>query len=782
MTTVSHGGWALHQLTAFVATVSSVTDARAAIAAAVRAAGEALDTEVVAVLGHDGVAGCIGFPEGRVPVSVLQQIVDGHTEVVTLPDLGAGRAAWVDLDDRTARALLVVRLGDQPLTQEERSVLRALGRALMLQLRLLDTLDGERALREESERRAREIASLADELRKGQDLLSRLLDIQRAISRRAPLQDVLDTISASAARLLTTDLVLLRLLDPHDKEQLVPSSTLGVPADLDPFPRQPLATAGIGGQAVVEQRLVATNDYPHMAYALEDYAAAGVHCAMAAPVFINAIIAGSLTVASRDPECFYDPDDQQMLRAFAEHASLALTDAQTLEQIDQAFRDPLTGLPNRALFLDRLGHALDRYRRSQFDLCVMFLDLDRFKFINDSLGHAAGDQLLTVVAERVESCMRRADTAARLGGDELAILLEGVPVAQARELADRVLGSLREPVELEHRTVYVTASIGIADTADITPDASALLRGADVAMYRAKHAGGDQYRVFERDFHEAELQRMEFEGDLRRALGNDELRLVYQPIVELATSKVVGVEALLRWHHPDRGVVSPERFVPVAEETGLIIEIGRWALRTACAQGARWRLLIAERPFYLSVNVSARQLQEGGFVDEVTAVLEDAGLPPQKLVLEITETGLMHDPSKAAMTLQALKRLGVQVAVDDFGTGYSSLSYLRQFPVDVMKIDRSFVSGLTDRQDPLTDTMVGLARTMRLDTVAEGIETQEQLEWLQEIGCTLGQGYYFSHPLPFEDLTDIIRRGVCHPDREQRPLDVDHSLQPSGEG
>ena len=757
---VEQAAWALHQLTAFLAAVSAAPDPQSAAHAAAQWAAETLDAEVAAVLDDAGGGAVIGFPETESRADLLAQIAQGGTTSATLPHFGGGHVLTVPLDDHVMRTLLVYRHGDEWFTQQEHSVLRALGRALGLALRMLRTLEAERTLRAESEQHGRANAELAGELGRRQELLESLLDIQRAISRRADLQDVLDTITTGVARLLDVDIVGLRIIDPHDRQRLTMVSSYGIDSELRAVTRHSRVDAGVGGQAIVGQQIVVVDDYAQAADAMDDFVAAGTRAAMAAPVYVNAAIAGSLAVASCVPGATYDADAQQMLRAFAEQASLALTDARTLEQIDQAFRDPLTGLPNRTLFLDRLEHALARHRRTPFDLCLIFVDLDRFKYVNDSLGHGAGDDLLTETARRVEGCLRRADTAARLGGDELAILLEDITPDLALETAERLLSALRRPVVIGNRELFVTASIGIAHAGATTPQPGELLRDADVAMYEAKKAGGDQCRAFEPGLHTAVLQRLELEGDLRRALGTGELRLVYQPLIELTTRRIVGVEALLRWDHPTRGPVSPVEFIPVAEETGMIVVIGRWVLRTACEQAARWQGIAGDQPFHISVNVSTRQLQESGFVAEVVEALTETGLMAGTLVLEITETALMRDPVKAVATLQELKKCGVQVAIDDFGSGYSSLSYLRQFPVDVMKIDRSFVNDLDERHHALTDTMVGLAQNMRLSTVAEGIETKAQLDRLLEMGCLLGQGYYFSRPMAPGDLTAVLASGT----------------------
>jgi len=765
--------WALQQLSSFVGAVSSVRDPRCAVTIAVERAAEALSADVAAILHTDGGITRSDAP-GDTAAEALRTLItppgragagygNASCGALALPQPDRGHVAWVDLDDEDFGTLAVMRSGARPFEDEEREVLQAIGRTLVLAVRLLGTLADERALREESEEQARENADLADELQQRQDVLEHLLDIQRAASSRAPLQETLDRITQSVADLLDADLVGLRLLDGHDIERLRLVSGGGVDSDLVAVAKRSMTEAGIAAEAIREQRLVVRHNYAEASDAIGQFVEIGVRFAMAAPVIVDDEVVGCLSVASRSRGMGYGPDGQQVLRVFAEQASLALSGAQTRERLDQAFCDPLTGLPNRTLFLDRLEHALARNERTPVDLCVLFIDLDRFKYVNDSLGHAVGDQLLAVMAERVVRCMRDADTVARLGGDEVAILLEDVSLLQAREVAERLLAVLREPVVLHDREIVVSASIGIAQTAAASIDAGELLRNADVAMYRAKHVGGDQVRVYEPGLHAAVLLRLELEGDLRRALRNDEFRLVYQPVVELSSLRIVGVEALLRWDHARRGVVPPESFIPVAEETGLIVDIGRWVLHTACMQATRWQVLLGGCDFHVSVNISARQLQQAMFVDEVDRALREAALPPEQLLLEITETALMRDPDTAADTLQALKRLGMRIALDDFGTGYSSLNYLRQFPVDVMKIDRSFVNDVAGQQHALAQTMVGLARNLQLDTVAEGIETEEQLAALREIGCVHGQGYYFSRPMASGDLTDVLLRGTFAP-------------------
>ena len=427
----------------------------------------------------------------------------------------------------------------------------------------------------------------------------------------------------------------------------------------------------------------------------------------------------------------------------------------------QAFHDSVTNLANRALFRDRVTHAIERQGRDRKPVAVLFMDLDDFKTINDSLGHAAGDQLLREVGERVKACLRAADTAARLGGDEFAILLEdGGEGIQAVDVADRLMQALEAPFALEGKEVFVRSSIGIAVTdGDAAPDAEELLRNADVAMYMAKEKGKGRYQVFEPAMHDTALKRLELKADLQRALEHEEFRLFYQPVIELETGKISGVEALIRWIHPVRGLVPPLDFIPLAEETGLIVPIGRWVMHEA----ARYAVELQERypmqpPFHMAVNLSARQIARPELIEEVREILLETGLEPSTLILEITESVMMQDMELSIERLGALKQLGVQLAVDDFGTGYSSLNYIRRFPVDILKVDKSFVDGVSEggEASALTAAVIELAGILNLRPVAEGIERADQLARLLELHCDMGQGFFFAKPLPSDELQELL--------------------------
>ena len=436
----------------------------------------------------------------------------------------------------------------------------------------------------------------------------------------------------------------------------------------------------------------------------------------------------------------------------------------------QALHDPLTGLPNRTLFLDRLGHALERSERSGRRSAVLFLDLDNFKYVNDSLGHDAGDELLVEVGRRLPRSLRAGDTAARLGGDEFVVLLEEIEdEAEARAVALRVSEGLDAPLLIAGQEVFVTASLGLAVAGARGDEPEDLLRSADLAMYAAKHGGKNRHVIFDPSMTEAAQARLGIESDLRRAATDPgkEFFLLYQPTIS-ASGGVSGFEALLRWRHPERRTVYPGDFLTVAEETGTIVPIGRWVLTEACRQAVEWQKHRspegAAHSLTMSVNLSARQFASPDLVGDVRRALDETGLSPSALLLEITESAVIEDAEEAASTLGALKTLGVHLALDDFGTGYSSLSYLERFPVDVLKIDRSFVAkiGRDAGGTALLSAVVGLAQVLGLQVVAEGVETAEQRDLLQGVGCDLLQGYYFSKPLPQEEAAELLSTGMRH--------------------
>jgi diguanylate cyclase (GGDEF)-like protein len=441
-----------------------------------------------------------------------------------------------------------------------------------------------------------------------------------------------------------------------------------------------------------------------------------------------------------------------------EHA-IGMVREKTGQLRHQAMHDALTGLPNRILALDRVEQMLARARRGQFPVAALYVDVDGFKAVNDSFGHAAGDELLRTVGKRLESVVREGDTAARIGGDEFVVLVEGSTLDAGAELvAERLLEVLSQPYEMSGeagRELSVTASIGIA--LGLRAGADELLRDADIAMYEAKAAGKNRYVLFQSTMQTAVQDRLTLQMDLADAIERGELFLLYQPTFDLRSEHIIGVEALIRWRHPTRGTVPPMDFIPIAEATGLIVPIGRWVLREACRRAAAWHA--QGHGLGMSVNISARQLDNDELIDAVRDALADSGLRAAALTLEITETALMRDPEATAARLSRLKQLGVRVAIDDFGTGYSSLAYLRQFPADVVKIDRSFISGIADSRQStaLIHTLVQLAKALGMETLAEGIEEQAQLETLQRQRCDHGQGFLFSRPLEVDAVEAFLR-------------------------
>jgi diguanylate cyclase (GGDEF)-like protein/PAS domain S-box-containing protein len=433
----------------------------------------------------------------------------------------------------------------------------------------------------------------------------------------------------------------------------------------------------------------------------------------------------------------------------------------------QAFHDPLTGLANRALFRDRVSHALALAQRQLHPITVLFLDLDDFKRVNDSLGHAEGDRLLIAAAERFLSCARAADTVARLGGDEFAILLEHAAGPDGRaELLERLATAMSHPFTLSGNQVQVTASIGVA-TAGAGDSADDLLRNADVAMYAAKRRGKGRSETYESRMYADVRHRLEMEAALRTAIDAGDLTLHYQPIVQLSTGAIYGVEALVRWEHQTYGHLLPQHFIPLAEETGLIVKLGSWVLDEACRQVQAWRLAHPQSPLSVSVNISGRQLQGSGIAEALGDALASSGVDPSAVILEITESVLMQQTDTVLERLQGLKKLGVRLAIDDFGTGYSSLSYLQRFPIDILKIAKPFVEevALGAERAALARAIVGLSDTLRLQTVAEGVEMAEQRAALIELGCPLGQGHYFSRALPAETVGRMLasRRSLVPP-------------------
>ena len=447
-----------------------------------------------------------------------------------------------------------------------------------------------------------------------------------------------------------------------------------------------------------------------------------------------------------------------------------ITDRKRAEErlLHEAFHDVLTGLPNRALFMDHLKLSVERGKRRDDRLfAVLFLDLDRFKIINDSLGHMVGDQLLVGIARRLETCLRPGDTVARLGGDEFTVLLEDLAnVTEAIDVAERLQQALALPFNLNGHEVFTTVSIGIALSSTGYERPEEVLRDADTAMYRAKVLGKARHEVFDKTMHTFAMNLLQMETDLRRAIERKEFVLHYQPIVSLETGTISGFEALIRWQHPERGFVSPDEFISIAEETGLIIPIGQWVLEEACRQIRDWQKQFPQYPpLQISVNLSSKQFVNSDLIDQIRKVIEETGIDPYSLKLEITESMVMENFDSAIEMLQQLRKLGIELSIDDFGTGYSSLSYLHRFPISTLKIDRSFVSCMNDNSEngEIVRTIVMLARSLKMNVVAEGVENKEQLAQLAALECEYGQGYYFSRPLAVEGAAKLLAEHKSYP-------------------
>ena len=746
--------WSTQQLGAFLAFVSSLSGEPTVIERAIERAAEILDAEVGALIDGGQAVAAVGVPAARLSATPLAELSEGLTSTAEFPGIGECVAVAVPLEPDLPHRLLIARSETRSFDDDEIDLIRGMARVIAVALRTRDLLDAERALREQSERQGAENVLLLDALRERQDLLERLAELQRSIVDRTALTEVLELVAEGVRDTIDADVVAVRLVGEEDGATARLVTSIGASQELvgrwrEARPVELLSRPALAGGGV----FVAAPADPAKSEA--EFACREVSAAILAPLHERGRIAGSLAVGSLDSDRRFDPHDEEVVLAFAEHASLALNDARAAEEAThEAFHDALTGLPNRSLFIDRLGHALARVEREPGAVAVLFCDLDGFKTVNDSLGHAAGDRLLRAVGERLAGTLRPSDTVARFGGDEFAILLEELsePPAAARA-AGRVLGELKQPFEIEGREIFVGASIGIAATDQGARDADELLRNADLAMYRAKARGKHRYELFEPGMHAEVVRRMEVEGDLKRAIEREQLIVHYQPIADLPSGEVVGLEALVRWNHPTAGLIRPSRFIPIAEESGQIRAIGRFVLGEACRQLALWRAKYpAYEWLYVSVNVSGLQLAEPELVDDAKSALRAAQLEPAQLMLEVTETVLMDDTRTSIERLEALRALGIRLAMDDFGTGYSSLEYLDRLPLDALKIAKPFVDrlGTGPGADAIPRAIVDLSEIFGLSVIAEGIERPEQTELLDDLGCRFGQGNVIGAPLDAE--------------------------------
>ncbi len=703
MTSLAYS-WAAQQLTEYLTLLGGCESVECALKQGVERAAEAFEAEAGAVVRDGVVAATIGLRDPAPDWGAAK-----HADV---PGLGLVPAVNAPLDENSRLAL--AREGD-PFSVEETALLRGMAKALAQTVRTLE---------------------LVSSLRNRQELLERLAHIQRSIVDRTDLDSLLNAIVNGAVELIGDEIVSVRLIDDGDPTIIRLAACAGISqATRDRIAVRSVGEtripSALGGLMVLEDTTGITD---------ETIVNEGIQALMSAPVSRNGVVCGVLTVGSRHPGRRYGGDEREVLLAFAEHTSLAITDARNhSDAVHRALHDPLTNLPNRSLFADRLRQAEQRAARGGSALGVLFLDLDGFKAINDSLGHGCGDELLIAVAGRINDTLRAGDTAARLGGDEFAVLVDGLnDEREAVNVANRMLAALRPPVSVGGQDIRVRVSIGVATARGPGGD---LLRDADLAMYQAKASGRDRVVSFDAEMHAAMVASVAMENDLRRALAEGDLHLAFQPIVDLSTGRIRAAEALLRWKYP------PAEFIPLAEETGLIVPIGAFVLQSACRAAASWDIPV-------TVNVSSVQLRSAEFTDTVAHALADAGLPAHRLILEITESVLMIDVKRTAALLRELKALGVRIAIDDFGTGHSSLQYLQQLPLDTLKIPKPFIDELDDRDSDavLARAILDLGRSFHLSVVAEGIETDRQRTRLRDLGATIGQGFLFARPLSPEDL------------------------------
>jgi diguanylate cyclase (GGDEF)-like protein len=553
-----------------------------------------------------------------------------------------------------------------------------------------------------------------------------------------------------------------------DADRHIVKSSIGLQGRSKIWRRVPLALS-YSREAVASGKPVMIGDATEAAAAVgHKVSPDGVAYAVAPLVTNHGFVLGTICAVDPSPRTWTDADTgclmdiANSLVAELELSSDVLAKRATQEHLlYSTLHDALTGLPNRSLFVERLRHAMRRTSRHPEDIfAVLFLDLDRFKEVNDNLGHFAGDELLRAVARRLEACLRPEDTVARLSGDEFAILLESIAeISDAGRVAERIEEALSFPINLGGAEITTSASMGIVTSSLAQDQPEQLLRSADMAMYRAKAAGRARYEMFDRTMHADALHRLQLETDLRRAVERNEFRLHYQPVISLKTGRVTGLEALLRWEHPERGLVQPGEFIPVAEETGLIVRIGRWVLGEACAQLKQWqRSRRGGEPLTIGVNLSVRQFAQPDLVNQLSRVISESGIPPASLRVEITEGAIIDRGGTAATVLDQIRALGARVHLDDFGTGYSPLIYLHRLPIDAIKVDHAFVSTMDsdEKNLQLVRTILTFSRIVGLSTVAEGISSAEQLRELRTLECEYGQGYLFSAPIPHDAVSDLL--------------------------
>lgn len=712
--------------------------------------------------GRDGLAAARAEPPDLVITDVLMPVMDGYEMVKELGGDPVTRnipvVFWTaHYGEREARALALSGGVFDVLSKpaDGKALLTIVERALSSDRRSARTV-GPAALdrafdREHLRLVTNKLSDTIEDLRGANARLRAVINIGLDFASEQDVERLLAMVCVASRDLFAATSVTLGIVDGSGQvvQRLVTcdASTVGGVKAGD-------AVAGLHRTVVTQRQTVRGHTSGDDQVRLAGHVSGeGTQAFLIAPIASGAHVHGWVELVGNEGRRFAD-DDESLLVA------LGGLVGRTYEIGHLSQHDSLTGLPNRLLLADRVGLAIRSAQRNGHRLAVLFCDLDRFKRVNDSLGHSVGDALLQSVARRLVSCLRSSDTVSRHGGDEFVLLLSHIEHAQgAATTAEKLIDALAPPHEIEHQQLHLTATIGISIYPDDSTDAETLIRCADLAMYQAKNDDRQSYRFFEPAMNARALEHQRVEADLHFALERGEFVLHYQPRIDLHTGGLVGAEALIRWMHPARGLTFPGDFVAVAHDCGLMVPIGRWALVEACTQARAW-LDEGRAPMVLAVNISAGEIRDSRFLEHVSAVLRDTGLDPRWLELELTESSLMEHVESTVIRLQALKNMGVQLAIDDFGTGYSSLSYLRQFPIAALKIDQSFVRGIT--ADPVDTAVVraiiGLGKSLGHRVIAEGVETREELEFLSFQQCDEGQGYYFSRPLPAEQFVALFQR------------------------
>jgi diguanylate cyclase (GGDEF)-like protein len=715
------GNWSTQQLAEFLTGISSCETEEEATQHAVERAAEALEAEVCIYIRDGEIIDSVGFPPNSVTPETVSALVAGTADSIDVPGIGDCPAMVVPVTGRIGGHLAFGRVGNN-FNAGEKSLVRAMGRAMSLSIGVIHTLDVERERRE---------------------LLARLSRIQRSISHHAPLQDVLDAISQGASELLAEPIGGVALINPANPDELITRSAVGLDLSLPEDARGQRVGSGAAGRAIQEDAVVAIEDFQTAPGMFPYFVNAGIQAAIGAPVREAGKVAGALVVGSRTKGRRFTEAEREVLTAFADHASLALTDARLTDQVDRALHDPLTGLPNRSFLSEQLAERLE----AGSEPALISLDLDKFRTVNDRIGHRAGDRLLVELADRLQAAGGGDDLVARMEGDTFALVSTA---AEAQASANSLLDAIAVPFEIDGRELRTGASIGVVHAGK---DAEQMLRDADLAMYRAKSDGGSRIVTFEPGMHTELVKRLELQDDLARALEENEIVAYFQPKVDLRSARVIGVEALVRWAHPERGLIPPGDFLPLAEAGGHMRALTERVIDYSTrAAGDWWHSGLG---LQLSVNLAPSTFSEPEWrLDKFVAkALARTGLPGKALQFEVTEDALMADPEVAAEILTRLSDLGASISIDDFGTGHSSLGRLKSLPIDELKIDRSFIFDLAaDEDKTIVRSTIHLAHQMGLRVVAEGVETEDVWRQLRSMGCERAQGFLVAKPLPAREV------------------------------